>query len=137
MGAFLSQNIISIIFGIATVITSAIALRYKRLEHEQRIDRILDEGRRSGVRGSLLFGAIYFGILFYWILVALIWFTFWQPPLWLRMVFDVGLFVLLWRVARRVPRADARAPPRNPRHRRGGAGRGAGQPRQHHDPSVG
>jgi len=33
------------------------------------------EGRRSAVRGSMLFGAIYFGIVFYWILVALIWFT--------------------------------------------------------------
>lgn len=33
------------------------------------------EGRRSAVRGSILFGAIYFGIVFYWILVALIWFT--------------------------------------------------------------
>jgi len=33
------------------------------------------EGRRAAVRGSMLFGAIYFGIVFYWILVALIWFT--------------------------------------------------------------
>jgi apolipoprotein N-acyltransferase len=33
------------------------------------------EGRRSAVRGSMLFGAIYFGIVFYWILIALIWFT--------------------------------------------------------------
>jgi hypothetical protein len=49
MGAFLSQNIISIIFGIATVITSVIALRYKRLDHELRFERILDEGRRAGL----------------------------------------------------------------------------------------
>jgi apolipoprotein N-acyltransferase len=33
------------------------------------------EGRRAAVRGSLVFGAVYFGLLFYWILVALIWFT--------------------------------------------------------------
>ncbi|MGD8872684.1 MAG: apolipoprotein N-acyltransferase [Gemmatimonadota bacterium] len=33
------------------------------------------DGRRSAVRGSMVFGAIYFGIVFYWILVALIWFT--------------------------------------------------------------
>ncbi len=33
------------------------------------------EGRRSTVRGSLLFGLIYFGLLLYWILVALIWFS--------------------------------------------------------------
>lgn len=33
------------------------------------------EGRRSAVRGSLVFGAVHFGIVFYWILVALIWFT--------------------------------------------------------------
>jgi len=32
-------------------------------------------GRRAAVRGSMMFGAIYFGIVFYWILVALIWFT--------------------------------------------------------------
>jgi apolipoprotein N-acyltransferase len=32
-------------------------------------------GRRAAVRGSMVFGTIYFGILFYWILVALIWFT--------------------------------------------------------------
>ena len=33
------------------------------------------DGRRAAVRGSLVFGAVYFGILFYWILVALVWFT--------------------------------------------------------------
>lgn len=33
------------------------------------------EGRRAAVRGSLLFGTLYFGVVFYWILVALIWFT--------------------------------------------------------------
>lgn len=33
------------------------------------------EGRRTAVRGSIVFGTIYFGIIFYWILVALIWFT--------------------------------------------------------------
>lgn len=49
MGAFLSQNIVSIIFGITTVITSVIALRYKRLDHELRVERILDDGRRAGL----------------------------------------------------------------------------------------
>jgi hypothetical protein len=49
MGAFLSQNIISIFFGITTVITSVIALRYKRLEHKQHVERILDEGRKVGL----------------------------------------------------------------------------------------
>jgi apolipoprotein N-acyltransferase len=33
------------------------------------------EGRRSAVRGSIAFGAVHFGIVFYWILIALIWFT--------------------------------------------------------------
>ena len=33
------------------------------------------EGRRAAVRGSIMFGAVHFGIVFYWILVALIWFT--------------------------------------------------------------
>ena len=49
MRTFLSQNIISIIFGITTVITSVIALRYKRLEHRQHVERILDEGRKVGL----------------------------------------------------------------------------------------
>lgn len=33
------------------------------------------EGRRAVARGTAFFGLIYFGIVFYWILVALIWFT--------------------------------------------------------------
>jgi hypothetical protein len=33
-------------------------------------------------------------------LFTLIWFTFWLPPIWLRLLFDVVLFVLLWRAAR-------------------------------------
>ncbi|NJD17842.1 MAG: hypothetical protein FIA95_00940, partial [Gemmatimonadetes bacterium] len=33
------------------------------------------EGRRAAVRGSVVFGAVHFGALFYWILVALAWFT--------------------------------------------------------------
>ncbi len=33
------------------------------------------DGRRAAVRGSIVFGAIHFGIVFYWILIALIWFT--------------------------------------------------------------
>lgn len=32
-------------------------------------------GRRSAVRGTMLFGAVYFGLLFYWILIALLWFS--------------------------------------------------------------
>jgi hypothetical protein len=34
-------------------------------------------------------------------LSALIWFTFWLPSIWLRLVVDVALFALLWWVARR------------------------------------
>lgn len=49
MGAFLCQNIISIIFGIATVITSLIALRYRRVEHKRQMDEIVDEGRKAGL----------------------------------------------------------------------------------------
>ncbi len=33
------------------------------------------DGRLAAVRGSLVFGLVYFGVLFYWILIALIWFT--------------------------------------------------------------
>ena len=49
MGVNTSQNIISIVFGIATIITALIALRYKRLEHQQAVEDILDDGRRAGL----------------------------------------------------------------------------------------
>ncbi len=49
MGAFLTQNIISIIFGITTLITSAFALHYKRLEHRRRVEQVIDTGRRVGL----------------------------------------------------------------------------------------
>jgi hypothetical protein len=49
MGAFLSQNIVSIIFGITTVISSAIALYYQRLEHRRKVEQVLDAGRRVGL----------------------------------------------------------------------------------------
>ena len=32
-------------------------------------------GRASAMRGAMLFGTVYFSILFYWILIALIWFS--------------------------------------------------------------
>ena len=49
-------------------------------------------------------------------LFTLIWFTFWLPSIWLRLLFDIALFALLWRVARPVPRrvpwpAEARTKP--------------------------
>jgi len=40
-------------------------------------------------------------------LLTLIWYTYWQPSIWLRLVFDIALSGLLWWVARRVPRASA------------------------------
>ena len=40
-------------------------------------------------------------------LFTLIWFTVWLPPIWLRLVFDIALFALLWWVARRVTQASA------------------------------
>ena len=49
MRAFLSQNIVSIIFGITTVISSAIALYYQRLEHRLQVEEVLDESRRAGL----------------------------------------------------------------------------------------
>jgi hypothetical protein len=49
MRAFLSQNIVSIIFGITAVISSAIALYYQRLEHRLRVEEVLDESRRAGL----------------------------------------------------------------------------------------
>ncbi|MGB3715812.1 MAG: hypothetical protein WA996_15405 [Candidatus Promineifilaceae bacterium] len=46
MGAFLSQNIISLIFGITTVVTSLIALHYMRLEHRREVEEVIDGGRK-------------------------------------------------------------------------------------------
>jgi hypothetical protein len=40
-------------------------------------------------------------------LLTPIWFTVWLPSIWLRMLFDITLFALLWWVARRMPRAYA------------------------------
>ena len=40
-------------------------------------------------------------------LFTLIWFTFWLPSVWLRILFALALFALLWWVARWVPRAVA------------------------------
>ena len=37
-------------------------------------------------------------------LFTLIWFTFWLPSIWLRLLFDIALFALLWWVASRVTR---------------------------------
>ena len=49
MKNFLSENIVNIIFGITTVISSAIALHYRRLEHRQQVEKVVDEGRRAGL----------------------------------------------------------------------------------------
>ena len=49
MGSLLADNIISIIFGITTVISSAVAIYYHRLEHRQRVEKVLDEGRLAGL----------------------------------------------------------------------------------------
>ncbi len=46
------------------------------------------EGRHAAVRGSLVFGSMYFGLVFYWILIALIWFT------WLAIPAFVGLMMM-------------------------------------------
>ena len=46
MGALLSQNIISLIFGITTVVTSLIALHYMRLEHRREVEEVVDGGRK-------------------------------------------------------------------------------------------
>jgi apolipoprotein N-acyltransferase len=68
------------------------------------------EGRRAAVRGSLVFGAVYFGLTFYWILVALIWFT------WMATLAFLGSMLLLcglaaffgWMLHRSIH--DAKAP---------------------------
>ncbi len=47
------------------------------------------DGRRAAVRGSLMFGLLHFGLLFYWILVALVWFT------WMAIPAFLGVWVVL------------------------------------------
>jgi hypothetical protein len=49
MKNFLSENIVNIFFGTTTVISSAIALHYRRLEHRQQVEKVVDEGRRAGL----------------------------------------------------------------------------------------
>lgn len=49
MGEFLADNIVSIFFGFTTLITSAVALHYKRLEHQHRVEQVILEGRRAGL----------------------------------------------------------------------------------------
>ena len=49
MGSFLINNIVNIVFGITTLISSAVALHYKRLEHRREVEEIIDEGRKAGL----------------------------------------------------------------------------------------
>ena len=49
MGSFIANNIINIIFGIATVITSGLAVHYKRLEHRREVESVIDERRKAGL----------------------------------------------------------------------------------------
>ena len=67
------------------------------------------DGRRKAVRGSILFGAIYFGLVFYWIMVALIWFTWLAVPAFLAsLAMLTGLAALVgWGLHRAVHRVGA------------------------------
>jgi hypothetical protein len=49
MGSFLTDNIVNIVFGITTLISSALALYYRRLEHRLEVEEIIDEGRKAGL----------------------------------------------------------------------------------------
>ena len=49
MKSFLNENIVNIIFGMTTVVSSVIALHYRRLEHRQKVEKVVDEGRRAGL----------------------------------------------------------------------------------------
>lgn len=49
MREFLVANLIEIIFGLTTLITSAIALHYARLEHRRKVEDVLYEDRRVGL----------------------------------------------------------------------------------------
>ena len=47
MGSFIVDNLVSIIFGISTAITSVIALHYMRLEHRREVEAYIDGGQKA------------------------------------------------------------------------------------------
>lgn len=49
MGEFLINNILNIIFGTTTLITSGVALHYQRQANRRDIEDIIDEGRKVGL----------------------------------------------------------------------------------------
>ena len=48
MGSFIVDNIVSIIFGISTAITSVIALHNMRLEYRREVEEYIDGGQKPG-----------------------------------------------------------------------------------------
>jgi hypothetical protein len=48
-GSFLSDDIVNVVLGITALISSALVLHYKRLEHELEEEKIVDEGREAGI----------------------------------------------------------------------------------------
>ena len=49
MGSFLTDNIVNIVFGTTTLLSSALALHYKRLEHRRKVEEIIGDGRKAGL----------------------------------------------------------------------------------------
>lgn len=49
MGSFLADNIVNIVFGTTTLVTTGIALHYARLEHRRKVEDVLYEDRRVGL----------------------------------------------------------------------------------------
>ena len=49
MGSNQTDNIVNIIFGISALVSSVLALHYKRLEHRREVEEIIDEGRKAGL----------------------------------------------------------------------------------------
>lgn len=49
MGSFIANNIVNIFFGTTTLVTTAIALHYARLEHRRKVEAVLYEDRRVGL----------------------------------------------------------------------------------------
>ncbi len=49
MGSYITNNAVHIIFGLTTLVTSALALHYRRQEHRRVVEEAIDDGCKGGL----------------------------------------------------------------------------------------